>query len=280
MSAAARPASTGALEGQLRGLAPMLLDALHETLERRDELVIVTKRSAHDLVSDADRTIEALLFDAIRAAFPDDGFLGEEGGWRHGPTAVRDWIVDPIDGTMNFVHGLPWACSAVGVVERGGASAGIVVDPYRDEVYLTVSSAAGSERNGRALAVAPGGELAGGIVLLEVPSGVSPNVLAPLADAVVEAGGSPRTMGSGALAMALVAAGAVQGLVHAGPSVWDVAAGVALVEHAGGSCLGREGLYDLAEPSPLVAGSPETASRLQQVLARCPLPDISARSAW
>ena len=261
------PAAAAGLADDLRRLGDALRGALREAFAARGSLEVRAKSTAHDLVSDADRRIEAEVRALLAAARPEDGFVGEESGGddvRHG----RRWVVDPIDGTMNFVHGLPWACSSVGLVEEGVATAGIVVAPFSDDLYLCAGT--GSERNGEAVAVAPGGDLGGAMVLLEVPSGTSPSVLAPVADMVIAAGGSPRTMGSGALAMALAAAGVVQGVVHAGPSVWDVAAGVALVTQAGGVVRSASGPYVLGEPGPLVAGSAAAAERLAEALGRCP----------
>lgn len=262
-----RSPATATLVDDLRRLGDELCRALTEAFTTRAALEVRTKSTAHDLVSDADRRIEAQVRELLSALRPGDGFLGEESGGddvRHG----RRWVVDPIDGTMNFVHGMPWACSSVGLLEDGVATAGIVVAPFSDDLYLCAG--AGSERNGEAIAVAPGGDLGGAMVLLEVPSGTSPSVLAPVADMVIAAGGSPRTMGSGALAMALVAAGVVHGVVHAGPSVWDVAAGVALVTQAGGVVRAASGPYVLGEAGPLVAASAPAAERLVEALGRCP----------
>ena len=259
------------LDQHLHSLGALMLDALHARSTQLEKLEVAVKSSAHDLVSDADRAIERLIFDVTRTAFPEDGFLGEEGGWTNRSMDGRNWVVDPVDGTMNFVHGFPFACSSVGVIKSGRAIAGLVVDPYRDDVYLSCQGASGSEKNGAPISVAPGGDLSGQIVLVEVPSGVSPSVLAPVLDAVIAAGGSPRTIGSGALALALVASGVVHGVVHAGPSIWDVAGGVALVELAGGSVVSRHGPYVFGEPGPLVAANPEAADRLQEALLLCVL---------
>ncbi len=261
------------LDQHLRRLGALMLEAMHATLLHRDRLEIRVKSSAHDLGSDADRAIERLIFESTSAEFPEDGFLGEEGGWSNRSIVGRNWVVDPVDGTMNFVHGFPIACSSVGVLESGRAIAGLIVDPYRDDVYLACEGITPSQRNDTVISVAPGGDLAGAIVLVEVPSGVSPSVLAPVQDAVSAAGGSPRTIGSGALALALVASGVVHGVVHASPSIWDVAGGVALVEQAGGVVLSRHGPYVMGESGPLVAASPETALRLQMALSKCVLAD-------
>ena len=261
------------LDRHIRQLATMMLDALHATLSHRDDLEVKVKTSAHDLVSNADRSIEKLILDFTRAVFPDDGFLGEEGGWAGRSMDGRNWVVDPVDGTMNFVHGFPMACSSVGVLQSGRAIAGLIVDPYRDDVYLACQGASRSQKNDGVITVSKGDDLAGQIVLVEVPSGVSPSVLAPVQDAVIAAGGSPRTIGSGALALALVASGVVHGVVHASPSIWDVAGGVALVEQAGGIVLSRHGPYVLGASGPLVAASPEAAQRLQMALSKCVLVD-------
>ena len=262
------------LDQHIRRLATMLLEALHATLSHRDRLEVKVKTSAHDLVSNADRSIEKLILDLTRAVFPADGFLGEESGWASRSMDGRNWIVDPVDGTMNFVHGFPIACSSVGVLESGRAIAGLIVDPYRDDVYLACQGVSRSQKNDRIISVSSGDDLAGQIVLVEVPSGVSPSILAPVQDAVIAAGGSPRTIGSGALALALVASGVVHGVVHACPSIWDVAGGVALVEQAGGVVLSRRGPYVVGEVGPLVAASPEAAQRLQSALSACVLRDL------
>ena len=256
------------LEASLRELGGELARALRAAFAGRADLEVLRKTSAHDLVSDADREIEARVRAFVAARYPDDAFLGEESGGRPDPGAARCWVVDPIDGTMNFVHGMPWACSSVGILVGGAAVAGIVVAPFTGDLYLCAG--AGAERSGERLSVAPGADLSGAMVLLEVPSGMSPSVLTPVADAVVAAGGSPRVMGSGALALALVAAGVVHGVVHAGPSIWDVAAGVALVEQAGGVVRSAVGPYVLGRPGPLVAAADPAAALLAAAVARCP----------
>lgn len=259
--------SGGDLDATLRELGGELARALCDAFGARASLDVRRKTSAHDLVSDADQAIEAHVRAFVAARYPEDAFLGEESGGRSDRSARRCWVVDPIDGTMNFVHGMPWACSSVGVLADGAAVAGIVVAPFSGDLYLCAG--AGSERGGEALSVAPGADLGGAIVLLEVRSGISPSVLAPVADAVIAAGGSPRTMGSGALALALVAAGVAHGVVHTGPSIWDVAAGVALVEQAGGTVRSVAGPYVLGQPGPLVAASAPAADLLVAALARC-----------
>ncbi|HLI16599.1 MAG TPA: inositol monophosphatase [Acidimicrobiales bacterium] len=263
------PATTGdpGLEASLRELGDELARRLRVAFAGRKRLGVRRKASAHDLVSDADREIEAYVRAFVHARYPEDAFLGEESGGQLASGVRRCWVVDPVDGTMNFVHGMAWAASSVGVLVEGSPLAGIVVAPFSGDVYLCAG--AGAELGGEPLSVALGADLRGEIVLLEVPSGTSPSVLGPVADAVIAAGGSPRTMGSGALALALVASGVVHAVVHAGPSVWDVAAGVALVEQAGGTVRSALGPYRLGQPGPLVAASAPAAELLAAALARC-----------
>ncbi|MGH9107473.1 MAG: inositol monophosphatase family protein [Acidimicrobiales bacterium] len=264
------------VDAHLRRLAGLVLPRLREIAAHRERLIVSSKSAAYDLVSDADRSIEASLWEETHLAFPEDGFLGEEQGWRQGPTRRRDWVVDPIDGTVNFVNGLPWACCAIAALGADDARAGAVIDPFREEVYLTSSPDGGSELNGEPMKVATAGDLAGKVVLLEVPSGCEPRVLDPVARSVLGHGGSSRMMGSGALALALVAAGRAQAVVHAGPCIWDVAAGVALVRHAGGVVLGGTGPYDRGAPGPLVAGNAESCQVLQEALAQCDLSSLTS----
>jgi myo-inositol-1(or 4)-monophosphatase len=259
-----------ALEQYLLDTAAVMTKRLQTALARgRDRFQVSTKEGAYDIVTDIDRALENSLWEEIHERFPEDGFLGEEQGWRLGPTSGRDWVVDPIDGTMNFVNGLPWACCSIAVLEAGRPTAGLIVDPYRNEVYLTLSSEGGSELNGRSRTVAEGSDLAGKVILLEVPSGVSFTVLSGVERAVRERGGTARVMGSGALAMAMTAVGRVHGVVHSGPNAWDVAAGVALVHHAGGVTLGGGGRYELGGTGPLVAGNDEVCRVLQDALRTC-----------
>lgn len=268
------------IEQELRHLGALVLENLRTFIKRHDDLKVEHKSAAYDLVTDADRSIEALLWEDVHAALPEDGFLGEEHGWRRGPTGERDWVVDPIDGTMNFVNGLPWACSAIGVMSGREALAGLVVDPYHRDMYLSSSEKSGTELNGERVRVLPGDDFAGKVVVLEVPSGVSPEVLQPVAREVTRRGGSVRVMGSGALALASVAAGRAQVAVHAGPKIWDVAGGVALVKHAGGVVVGRGAPYELGSAGPLIAGSAASCELVGPFLAECDLGDVEALQAW
>ncbi|HLI16596.1 MAG TPA: inositol monophosphatase [Acidimicrobiales bacterium] len=261
-------AATSAIETHLRRIARVVLERGALLTAERASLQVEVKRGPQDLVTDADRALEAWLYDVTSAAFPHDGFLGEEQGWRRGPTGERDWVVDPIDGTVNFVHGLPWSCCSVAAVVSGEPVAGLVVDLSRREVYLTAGPDRPSERNGRAVRVAPGADLAGRLVLVELPADRPLAVLDDLVAEIRRRGGAIRVLGAGALALASVAAGQAHAAVQVDPHPWDAAAGIALVRHAGGSVLGLSAAYELDGGGPLFAGNPAVAELLRDAAAR------------
>lgn len=264
---AGRVPSAEGLSVNLEILGTEILRKLETMIDTKvGMLAQATKSGPSDIVTEADRLMETWLWQWVHNTYPDDGFLGEEHGWRFGPTGARDWVVDPIDGTANFAWGVPWACCSVGVLVGGAAEAGIIVDPFRREVYRTTMGEKVSLLNGRAVHVSEGASLAGRLVLAEVPTGMPLTELERVTRAVVESGGSARAMGSGALAMALVAAGRVHAVVHAGPSVWDVAAGVALVKHAGGIVIGPDGAYVPSVAGPLIAGNAQVCEVLRGIL--------------
>ncbi|MDA8034259.1 MAG: inositol monophosphatase [Actinomycetota bacterium] len=265
MSAAAlgAPAGAGELGSWLHAVAAEVLVRLEAAVEGRDGLGVEAKLGPQDLVTTADRAMEAWLFEAVSASYPDDGFLGEEGGWRRGPTGRRDWVVDPIDGTANFVSGLPWSCCSIGLVEGGEPVAGLVVESSRHDVFLTSGRRSPSALNDLPVTVAQDPALAGKVVLLEIPAGAPPSVLDAVERAVRHDGGSVRVLGAAALALAAVAAGRAHAAVLAAPSPWDIAAGVALVRHAGGVVLDLGGPYDLSRGGPVIAGNEQVAHRLQ-----------------
>ncbi len=257
-------ADPSAVETHLRRIAHVVLERMAAFAGDRELLQVETKRGPQDLVTDADRAMEAWLFEVTAAAFPGDGFLGEEQGWRRGPTGRRDWVVDPIDGTTNFVSGLPWSCCSVGALEAGEPVAGLVVDPSRREVYLTAGRERPTERNGRRVRVSPGEDLAGRLVLLELPAERPFGMLDEVMAEIRRRGGSVRVMGAGALALAAVAAGQAHASVQVDPHPWDVAAGLALVRHAGGVVLGLSEDYTLEDGGLLVAGNAAVADVLRQ----------------
>ena len=203
---------------------------------RRKELTVELKGPG-DFVSLADREVEALIRRNIAAAFPDDAFLGEETAAQFEGTLDRCWVVDPIDGTHNFLRGIPYWNVAIAYVERGRAIACAVFDPPHDELFHAArgegawcDDARGSER----LATATTAKLAGAFVALGHHDRAPEPEYLQVRRRMMEAGVAMRNFGSAALQLSHVAAGRLDGFVELRLSIWDAIGGLLLVEEAGG----------------------------------------------
>ena len=210
-------------------------DFLLRTGERLDELRIETK-GPNDLVSEADREAERRIVEIIRRAYPDHAVLGEEGGAQGevGSHGAR-WIIDPLDGTTNYLHGLPWYAVSIGLEIRDRLEVGVVYDPGRHELFVA-ERGKGARLNDRRLRVSAQTKLSGAVVGTGFPF-KSHQHLDPYTDtfkAVSLAGSAVRRAGSAALDLAYVAAGRFDGFWELGLQPWDIAAGVLLIREAGG----------------------------------------------
>lgn len=192
----------------------------------------IDRKGAQDLVSEADRACEDLIVARLAEAFPDDGFLGEEGGFRN-REAKAIWVIDPIDGTHNFLTGVPFWCVSIGLVVGDRAMLGLIYDPTADELF-SAAHARGAFVNGVPMKVS--GET--DITRARICVGFS--YRRPYAhhvgaiDALLGAGCEYLRLGSGALGMAYAAAGRFDGYWEKHINSWDVAAGLVLVHEAGG----------------------------------------------
>lgn len=202
-----------------------------------------TKSSLSDLVTDVDRESEALLADRLLGAFPGHMMLGEEGvaekgrriGEEEDPSRVEYlWVCDPIDGTTNFVAGLPFCAVCVAMAHRGEPVVGVIYDPMRDELFSALRGG-GAFLNGRPIRVSPETRLDQALLAtgFSVQTGIRQ---ANMDDAVRIAPrvGNLRVIGSAALHLAYVAAGRITGFWERGLHAWDLAAGYVLVTEAGG----------------------------------------------
>lgn len=228
------------------------------------------EKSPADLVTDADLASQRAVASVVADSFPDHAFLGEEN-----PGAVREllakptcWVVDPLDGTTNYVHGFPAFAVSVAVVVAGEVVVGVVFDPIRDHVYSAVKRG-GAWCNGERIHTSQRAELADALVALSLPpqaDGASPDVLDFLA--IVGRCRGVRRTGSAALNLAYVAAGMLDGQWARVIHPWDVAAGVLLVREAGGVVTASDGApLDLANPHFTAAGTRSLHGQLIEVLA-------------
>jgi myo-inositol-1(or 4)-monophosphatase len=202
---------------------------------REVENLQVSSKGPGDFVSKADREAERILKDELMAGRPNYGWLGEETGEDEGTDPTRRWIVDPLDGTTNFLHGLPhWAVS-VALEHKGEIVAGVVFDAAKDELFYA-EKGLGAYMNETRLRVSGRRHLIECIFATGVPFGGRPTLPATLQDLarLMPACAGVRRWGSAALDLAYVAAGRYDGYWERGLNAWDVAAGVLLVKEAGG----------------------------------------------
>ena len=214
----------------------------------------VTTKGRNDFVTDVDRLAEQEIISVIHKSYPDHAILAEESGEQgHNETI---WIIDPLDGTANFLHGFPHYCVSIGVMVRGRIEHGVIYDPLRDELF-TASRGAGAQLNDRRLRVTKQKTLAGSLIATGFPFKYHEHFPAYLAtfNAVFPEVSDLRRGGSAALDLAYVAAGRVDAYWELGLQKWDLAAGVLLIEEAGGVVSDFTGGENHIENGNLVAGN-------------------------
>lgn len=216
-------------EEAARGVGPMLRSAFRAGAEATE------KKNAHDLVTEFDRASEAALAEHLFAACPDSRILGEEGG--HQGSGRIEWIVDPIDGTSNFAHGVAFFCVSIAAALDGELLAGVVYDPIAELMFS--ANAEGAWLNGEPLAARAHADETRSSLMTDYPSAEAIALDGP---AAVEAFGTlvtryatVRRTVSGALALAHVAAGWTDVTFGFDTNPWDVAAGILLVRRSGGT---------------------------------------------
>lgn len=225
--------------------------------------LVETKSSPTDLVTEADRESEALIVRSILAARPSDGLLGEEGAARESTSGVR-WIIDPIDGTTNFVYGIPAYSISIGVERDGLMVAGVVHDVALKEAY-TASLGAGAHLNGLPIHVSPRTELSSS--LWGIGFAYDPHrrdEQAKFYDRVMTRIRDVRRMGSAALDLCRVASGQLDGYYEFQLNAWDIAAGGIIVREAGGITRGFHG-YTF-DQGYVLASTPALSEPMRAVL--------------
>lgn len=187
-------------------------------------------KGRHDVVTAMDGEVEHFIRAAIAREFPDDAILGEEHG---GGTASRLWLIDPIDGTANYARGIAHYCVSIAYVEDGVPLVGVLHDPSHERLY-TASRGGGAWLNGERLEVSPCDRVDEATVECGWSVRRSTEDYLALVRRVMDAGCAIRRAGSGALGLADVAAGRVEGYCELHINAWDCAAGILLVREAGG----------------------------------------------
>ncbi len=229
----------------------------------------VSLKGPGDYVSQADRKAEQIIHAELSKARPGYAFLMEESGEIEGEDTQHRWIVDPLDGTTNFLHGIPIFSVSIALERQGQIVAGVIYNPAMDELY-TAERGGGAFMNDRRLRVAARTKLSDAVVTTGVPHlgrGNHANYLIELRHIMSEVAGV-RRLGSAALDLAYVAAGRCDAFWEHGLSAWDVAAGILLVREAGGFATDIKGGQDIYDSQTIVAGNETIHRAMLKTLAK------------
>jgi myo-inositol-1(or 4)-monophosphatase len=215
------------------GIATRAGEVLVDRIERLER---IDYKSAKDVVTEADHLSEELIIDAIRAAYPGDGIIAEESGQHasgagDAPTAGvgRAWVIDPLDGTINYANGIPFFCVSIALVEAGVPVVGVIHDPMRGETFAAAQDGAAT-LDGLPIEASDKERLTDFVVSMSLPGSQAGRPARGVRDAIRVS----RSMGSAALALAYVANGRFDAMVqHGGLSLWDIAAAGLIAQRAG-----------------------------------------------
>jgi myo-inositol-1(or 4)-monophosphatase len=229
----------------------------------------VSHKGPADFVSAADRKAEQILRDELRKARPTWGFLGEEGGVTEGSDPTHRWIVDPLDGTTNFLHGIPIFAISIALERNDQLVAGVVYNPIMDELYVA-ERGGGAFVNDRRLRVAARHDLKESVIGTGIPflgHGDHPLFQRRLAAVMGEVAGV-RRCGAASIDLAWVASGRLDGFWEEGLNAWDMAAGIVLIREAGGFVTDLDGRDRMLPTGTILAGNENIHRRLGALLAK------------
>jgi myo-inositol-1(or 4)-monophosphatase len=229
----------------------------------------VTEKAHNDLVSTADLASERAILSAIRERFPDHIVLSEEAGWSGPAGSAPTWIVDPLDGTTNFVHGIPQFAVSIGVAVEGRMEIGVIFDPCKGDLFSAIRGH-GTRWNGNPCHVSTRSGLEGALLATGFPfraHDVLDTYLAIFRDVFLRCK-AIRRPGAAALDLAYTACGLFDGFFEFKLSAWDIAAGALLVEEAGGVITDMQKGADYLDSGDVVCGPAGVHQELLQIVAR------------
>jgi len=240
---------------------------------RRGDTGDVTRKSENDYVTEADQRAEASIIESIRRSYPDHAFLAEESG-ESDNTGESDtmWIIDPIDGTTNFMHGIPHFCVSIACQVKGVVETAVIYDPAKDELF-TAERGSGASVDGRRMRVSKNIKLREAILSTGFAYRRNHDIAThmPLYNRLLSASGHIRSSGSAALDLAYVAAGRLDGYWEMGLSPWDMAAGMLMVRAAGGIASdSHDNEVNPLDTGNILAANPKLYPQLLEKISKTP----------
>jgi len=226
-----------------------------QNMDKVDQLSVQVK-DRNDFVSEVDRQAEQAIIYVLRKAYPDHAILAEESGAQQGDS--YQWIIDPLDGTTNFLHGFPQFAVSIALRHKGRLEQAVVYDPLRQELF-TATRGSGALMNDRRIRVSKRITLEGALLGTGFPFKAQQHLdtyLEMFRSLFPESAGIRRA-GSAALDLAYVASGRLDGFWEIGLNIWDMAAGVLLIQEAGGLSGDLTGGHDYLDTGNIVAGNPK-----------------------
>jgi myo-inositol-1(or 4)-monophosphatase len=241
--------------------------------EQRLDSIKIDSKGRNDFVTDVDRKAEAEIIATVRKSYPEHAFHGEESGRSGSGEFV--WIIDPLDGTTNFLHGFPTYCVSIAVQQKDRLQHAIIYDPSRQELF-TASRGEGAQLEGKKIRVSTQKTLDGSLISTGLPFRAGTTYVddyLAILKAVMSVAAGVRRPGSAALDLAYVAAGRTDGFWEFGLSPWDTAAGVLLVQEAGGR-VGTPTGSEYSLGKNIVAGNPKVYEALLATIGPLTPPDL------
>jgi len=240
-------------------------DIILRNIDKLDRLTIEVKGD-NDFVTKVDRKAEEVILNTLQTAYPTHGIIAEESG-THNEDSEYQWIIDPLDGTTNFLHGFPQYAVSIGLQHKGRMEVAVVFDPIKNELF-TAARGDGAQLNGRRIRVTPRNGLANSLIGTGFPF-KQPQYLDTYLEsfkAVHPKVAGIRRAGSAALDLAYVAAGRLDGFWEIGLNSWDMAAGVLLVREAGGIVTDFSGEGNYLETGNVVAAASKVYPALYETI--------------
>ena len=232
------------------------------------DILKINTKSPNDFVTEVDQMAEEAIIETLLQAYPDHGILAEESGRAHGAKHSEFvWVIDPLDGTTNFIHGLPVYCVSIALTHRGVVQQAVVYDPTRNDLFYATKGR-GAFLNDRRLRVSKRTRMSDALIGTGFPfrKGDNPKRYIRMFEEVMSQCAGLRRPGAAALDLCYVAAGYYDAFFETGLSPWDVAAGSLIITEAGGLIGNFTGESDFLHQREVVAGNPKIYGQMVQIL--------------